>query len=305
MNEAIKNVRHASGMRQVSIPFSSGQWMKHTNPPAEFFTICCFNPLFIGSMNEAQRIVSGSNIRQCVSIPFSSGQWMKQGRRKLGMADRQIVSIPFSSGQWMKQIRTIWRQCWQDSSFNPLFIGSMNEALKRPIFRCLIWKFQSPFHRVNEWSGFGEPPRVDVYLCFNPLFIGSMNEAWRKYTANIARSSFNPLFIGSMNEACCNSVRRRTYCHVSIPFSSGQWMKRGIILEAITVEAKVSIPFSSGQWMKHIGTSNPTRVMVAVSIPFSSGQWMKHEWRRQSQAVQGQFQSPFHRVNEWSSFTTR
>jgi hypothetical protein len=25
MNEAIKNVRHASGMRQVSIPFSSGQ----------------------------------------------------------------------------------------------------------------------------------------------------------------------------------------------------------------------------------------------------------------------------------------
>jgi hypothetical protein len=63
-------------------------------------------------------------------------------------------------------------------------------------------EFQSPFHRVNEWSNALHCRYFTVKLGFNPLFIGSMNEACSSPEFYCCRrSSFNPLFIGSMNEA--------------------------------------------------------------------------------------------------------
>jgi hypothetical protein len=62
--------------------------------------------------------------------------------------------------------------------FNPLFIGSMNEALV------------------------GESDFFVTFRSFNPLFIGSMNEARMSRDLSAFRKRrFNPLFIGSMNEA--------------------------------------------------------------------------------------------------------
>jgi hypothetical protein len=38
----------------------------------------------------------------------------------------------------------------KDLCFNPLFIGSMNEADEMIAATVIQWLFQSPFHRVNE-----------------------------------------------------------------------------------------------------------------------------------------------------------
>ena len=62
---------------------------------------------------------------------------------------------------------------------------------------------------------------------------------------------------------------------VSIPFSSGQRMRREVVAVEFQGAPPVSIPFSSGQRMRH-----PRRIPAGprrypVSIPFSSGQRMR------------------------------
>ena len=161
-----------------------------------------FNPLFIGS-KDATAFLPGS---QCaptvVSIPFSSGQRMRPPSFSCGRVGK-AVSIPFSSGQRMRLAPT-WSPGERSSSrFNPLFIGSKDATIRarvREIEQQIT--FQSPFHRVKGCDPGAHWVDVVIYSRFNPLFIGSKD--------------------ATLTPARLSGKRRK----VSIPFSSGQRMRR-------------------------------------------------------------------------------
>jgi hypothetical protein len=118
----------------------------------------------------------------------------------LAASSNRIVSIPFSSGQWMKLTKE-GGKAWDIDGFNPLFIGSMNEA---------------------DWSDL----RIRCFsLCFNPLFIGSMNEAVNLINANLRGAKFQSPFHRVNEWSESSAIGQLGIFLVSIPFSSGQWMK--------------------------------------------------------------------------------
>ena len=188
-----------------------------------------------------------------VSIPFSSGQRM---RRRVSSQFRLVgfrVSIPFSSGQRMRPTAHSRIAIPPFFCFNPLFIGS-KDATELGHRRAMLRS-----------------------CCFNPLFIGS------KDATNVdlsKRGGDDDGFQSPFHRVKGCDSRRRAIAlarlrAVSIPFSSGQRMRRNCQVRP-SVETKiVSIPFSSGQRMRRGRASINIAYDIPVSIPFSSGQRMR------------------------------
>ena len=114
-----------AGQIQLSVPFSSGQWLLLT-------------------LEGGTPGIAGTSL----SVPFSSGQWLLQFfcHEMLPVA---MLSVPFSSGQWLL-LNTVLDSVTMLSTFSPLFIGAMVATI---YVRATAYQpdnvFQSPFHRGN------------------------------------------------------------------------------------------------------------------------------------------------------------
>ena len=112
-------------------------------------------------------------------------------------------------------------------SFNPLFIGS-KDATWLPVAQpALAGAFQSPFHRVKGCDG-----RIPAAGWRSPSTFQSPFHRVKgcdKMLQQVKTTSwlrFNPLFIGSKDATYCHGEVRFCAGYVSIPFSSGQRMRR-------------------------------------------------------------------------------
>ena len=224
---------------------------------------------------------------------------MRRGSRTAGAVGPQRVSIPFSSGQRMRL---------NQNGFSP----SRNSVFQSPFHRvkgCDLQQrargrdklaFQSPFHRVKGCDFTTKNTTIIYYRRFQSPF-HRVKGCDCAECANV----FQPFitFQSPFHRVKgCDRGRDKLAGGgdgVSIPFSSGQRMRRVVMIPLCVSRSRVSIPFSSGQRMRpyragvasaekirfnplFIGSKDATgRGSLAggplhrVSIPFSSGQRMR------------------------------
>ena len=82
--------------------------------------------------------------------------------------------------------------------------------------------------------------------------------------------SFSPLFIGAMGETTFVGGFLEQFLQVSVPYSSGQWVKQKHPGKC-TMCQKVSVPYSSGQWVKRLYNPDGARRFILFQSPIHRG----------------------------------
>ncbi len=245
----------------VSIPSSSGCWLRLTHPSSATNGPPTFQSPLHRGVGCVVRHAHGLRAHdRRVSIPSSSGCWLRHATEELLSDSPVSVSIPSSSGCWLRLAGLQAGASAYQRFQSPLHrgVGCVAKAGANGVLTLLWHEFQSPLHRGvgcvtrarlgvrqrrPEGRLFQSPlhrgvgcvrraRRVLALLlrrCFNPLFIGVLAascSAARCPASSARRPSFNPLFIGvlaaSGRRRCARVARQRL---VSIPSSSGCWLR--------------------------------------------------------------------------------
>ncbi len=84
---------------------------------------------------------------------------------------------------------------------------------------------------------------------------------------------------------------------LSVPFSSGRWVK---LIDYLGAEDSAYVPFSPlfvGSMGETERAGGSSRVISSLSVPFSSGRWVKRITSCPTGGRSMVFQSPFRRVD--------
>ena len=273
----------------LSVPFSSGQWLLPPRTRQAVRQNACFqSPFHRGNGCYGELMEYHIGVIQVLSVPFSSGQWLLPKRyREPGHISG--LSVPFSSGQWLLLRDKVMSQDLINFFQSPFHRGNgcYPYSTRWEVAEAI---FQSPFHRGNGCYPYSTRWEVRKQS-FSPLFIGAMAATGDRPSPPRPRwSSFSPLFIGAMAATWQTNLPVGNY---KVPFFGAM----AATTKWLGMPCRAFSPLFIGAMAATESSVQHCSGGGGLSVPFSSGQWLLRRIVKSSPAVISTFQSPFHRGN--------